>query len=242
MFNRLFQDALGDAKTISSIQITDEKSSSVKNETAEIIKGLTPKSSKLEIENLKLKLSALSTQVEDLKNQVDPRMFNNPLPNDAVMTYEYGARAFYSNCYPGYIWRNGSWYLITPTFKFEPLPKITCEILIENPTWGGNIDSDKTNFVLDDSWYPVKMNGTRIFIREKFVSHYDAHHKLYNFSKSYAYLPFTQNVIEQQLIPSCYDSRKNINIHKLFKDGNGVAVVNGLKIEYEDYANTPALL
>jgi hypothetical protein len=51
---------------------------------------------------------------------IDPRVDNNPLPNDSEITYKFGAMSYITDVYPGYTWRNGSWYKIKKTLEFKP--------------------------------------------------------------------------------------------------------------------------
>ena len=204
-----------------------EKQAEEQQRTEDLIKKLTPNSSKKEIANLRESLDSLKKQFEELKNEVDPRMFNNPLPNDSKMTYQYGARSYVVDCYPGYTWRNGNWFKITPDLKFEPTPKL---LISQCPDPTGLADQSYSSSmfcIIDDSFYPVIINGTRVFVKEVFrkvqtpgcnvmTEHY----------RNYAYFPFNQNIININTIPNFYPNGREKNI-----------IHQDMKIEYEDFDN-----
>jgi len=122
----------------------------------------------------------------------DPRVFNNPLPNDAVMTYQYGARSYVVDCYPGYTWRNGHWYKITNSLRFTQLPIREIQ-KIWSPNSRGyhphSVELEKKyidlTFQLTDLAHPVIYHGTRIFVTESYKKAKD----------SYIYIPSSQGAI-----------------------------------------------
>ena len=201
------------------------KQKSPESNPEELIKKLTPISSTKEILRLHECVEKLKQQFGELKNDIDPRLFNNPLPNDSKMTYQFGARAYTTDCYPGYIWRNGHWSKITQDLKFEATPKylfsyaditgITSQYYTASP------------FVtLDDSYYPAIINGTRIFIRElKSQCNTGTHYYIKN-TGMIAYFPFNQNLVTINSIPYFDPINKERNI-----------TYQSLKIEYEDIYN-----
>lgn len=195
--------------------------------TEELIKKLTPNSSKKEIANLRETLESLKRQFEELKNDVDPRMFNNPLPNDSKITYQYGARSYMADCYPGYTWRNGNWIKITTDLKFTPTPKV---LVTDCPDLTFAVDQSYSSSmfcIMDDSYYPVIVNGTRLFLKEMFRRLYHpSSNTSYERYRTYAYFPFNQNIVCISTIPGFYpNGRERSFIHQ------------GMKIEYEDFDN-----
>lgn len=195
--------------------------------TEDLIKKLTPNSSKKEISNLRESFDRLKKQFEELKNEVDPRMFNNPLPNDSKMTYQYGARSYIVDCYPGYTWRNGNWFKITPDLKFEPTPKLLISSCPDPTGLADQSYSSSMFCIIDDSYYPAIINGTRVFVKEVFrkTPSYNGSHHLERY-RNYAYFPFNQNIINISSIPNFYPNlgEKTITHHNM-------------KIEYEDFDN-----
>lgn len=80
---------------------------------------------------------------------IDPRINDNILPDNAVADMKtYGLRVYISDIYPGYLWRNCTWYKITPDLKFDSL----------YTRWYG----DEFISVGDDS-EECQFNGRRIF-------------------------------------------------------------------------------
>lgn len=69
-------------------------------------------------------------------------MDNVYLPNNAYITYKFGARSYISNLYSEYTWRNGIWYKIYNNLHFS------------------------NNEIIDDTYIPIFLNGIRIFIKK----------------------------------------------------------------------------
>lgn len=135
--------------------------------TTDVFRALTPNSTTRELLELKTRITELCHRAE---NSVDPRVYGNPLPNQSVVTFKYGARAYVTDAYPDYVWRNGAWYKIVPELRFDRC--ISKEFLFVEP--GGLFGNmqlsnhyipDNSN-MLDDMYYPVVVNGQRVFIRE----------------------------------------------------------------------------
>ncbi len=219
--------------------------------TANLINRLTPSSSKQELAQLRTTVNLLQEQINalrDSKDQCDPRLFNNPLPNQATITYKYGARAYEIDCYPGFVWRNNHWYRITSSLNFVP-DKVTAtkKIDLVNAINTGI----HTSLVLDDSYYPVIVNGTRLFVHET------------EGSTSYIYFPFTQMIGLSNSFPQFSQMQKSYLEQKYYynnvyggisqeiiakrkqamvdKDYTTSGVVDGLKFEYEDVQNMSLL-
>lgn len=222
MFKNLSNQLFAEAE-----QPAAEQPATEQQKTENLIKKLTPNSSKKEITNLRESLERLKKQFEELRNDVDPRMFNNPLPNDSKITYQYGARSYVVDCYPGYTWRNGNWFKITPDLMFEPTPKL----LVTNcpdPTGLADQSCSSSMFcIIDDSYYPIIINGTRVFVKEVFrkVQSYNGTLQMESY-RNYAYFPFNQNIINISTIPNFYPNGQQKNI-----------IHQNMKIEYEDFNN-----
>ncbi len=132
----------------------------------DLLDVLTPELNKDQISELKRRLRDAEKKIIINKSQYDPRVVNLPLPNDAVITYKYGARAYESDLYYGFVWRNGIWYL-SAGLKFEPID--ISKSAISNYKYGTIYSSITTNLVgvnIDDTFYPCVLNGQRIFIHE----------------------------------------------------------------------------
>lgn len=132
---------------------------------------------RLEIDTLNKEITTLkmantrqmSTSPQSLTISEDPRIRNRPLPQESKITYEFGARAYISDAYPNYVWRNGHWYKITDELKFvsmthEEIKKIlltniyTTDIMRKIPF------ADKS-YTIDDTFAPIIYKGIRYFIR-----------------------------------------------------------------------------
>ena len=127
-----------------------------------ILAMLTPETVKREL------LNAL----HKLENITDPRIYNSPLPNDSTPTRQFGALAYVFDGYPGFVWRKGSWYKITPRLHFSQLPLDEEQRLLFKPVLKGKLFTDDIpdpTMTLDDAYYPVKIDGIRVFLREYWV-------------------------------------------------------------------------
>lgn len=216
----MFKTLSNDLFTGAEIQAAEQR------QIEKLIEKLTPNGSKSEIANLIVCVEKIKKQLTELKCDADPRMFNNPLLNDSRMTYKFGARAYESDCYPGYVWRNGNWFKITPELQFEPTPKV---LVTQRPDPTGAADQSYSSSIfciIDDSFYPVLINGTRLFVKEVFTNadyNGNVHTKL---SGMYAYFPYHNHIINTGMIPNFYpNGRPKTYVHQ------------GMKIEYEDFDN-----
>lgn len=108
--------------------------------------------------------------------QVDPRIDNKPLPNDSVMTKQFGARAYVTDAYYGFVWRNGHWYRITDNLKFVEssperiqyyLHKKSSKLSVKAITSEG-IPDESAN--INDAYIPVKVDGIRYFIKKNIAN------------------------------------------------------------------------
>jgi hypothetical protein len=104
-----------------------------------------------------------------LENITDPRIYNCPLPNDSVPTKRFGALSYVFDGYPGYTWRLGHWFKINATLHFSQLDQEEEEMLLFTPVVKGKLFTDKVpdpTMTLDAAFYPVKIDGVRVFLRE----------------------------------------------------------------------------
>lgn len=161
-----------------------------------------------DIENKDVKIQQLNQKVEQLYRKLceenlgrqilvreDPRINNRPLPNDSIMTYEYGARAYITSAYPGYVWRNGHWYSLDSKPKFVPDSESKLVYYTSTNINNSIEPSGKAllyeelpdhSIHLNDSFVPVFVNGIRYFMR--FV-------KTSEGSITYIYVPQIQSTI-----------------------------------------------
>jgi hypothetical protein len=142
----------------------------------DILDILTPELNENQVSELKRRLrDALKTTSQN-KSCFDPRIVNLPLPNDAKITYKYGARAYISDIYKGFVWRNGVWYdakeLPADAFKPPASDYFKANGIADynyNTIYGGIISS-MIGINIDDTFYPCILNGQRIFIHENWDS------------------------------------------------------------------------
>ena len=139
----------------------------------DILDVLTPDLTPNQIKELKRRLRDAEKNAKINKSQYDPRVVNLPLPNDAKITYKYGARAYESDLYDGFVWRNGVWYN-TKDLNFVPSK---CDDMknnsIANYRYGtiySNITVSLVGVNIDDTFYPCILNGQRIFIHENWTN------------------------------------------------------------------------
>lgn len=122
-------------------------------------------------------IAVLQNNVSSTKQLIDPRTGFHPLPNDATLSMEYGARAYVTDAYPGFIWRNGYWYKITPALKFSRLSDASIYSRLQkqdsngplNFTGSGGISSAVTfqTFMINDSFDALFVDEVRLFARRK---------------------------------------------------------------------------
>lgn len=103
---------------------------------------------------------------------IDPRTGFHALPNDAVLTMEYGARAYITDVYPGYLWRNGHWYKITQHIKFVPMQEASIYTRLQKETHDGPISLTGSTqaMMINDSFDAIYVDGIRLFARRKVVN------------------------------------------------------------------------
>lgn len=161
--------------------------------------------------------------MEAKNNITDPRIYNNPLPNDSKIVYEYGSAVYISDCYPNFIWHNGFWYKASADLKFERMthPQIIHSLFNYYPLPNNDYSTTFENYILDDSFYPVLYaNSQRIFVKE--IWYNSSQSKCFN--KLVIYYPSTQtfDIKDSNVIP-CYSK------YKLEKESSAI-----FKYEYND--------
>ena len=198
------------------------------NKASDLINRLTPENSKKEIHQLKRLIHKMQEQLNTIKvtkEVIDPRMFNNPLPNQSTITYKYGARSYLTDCYVGFTWRNGHWFQVSNNFKFKPIKVANLNEAIKRSPDLSCLSSDATVaspfIAMDDLFYPVIINGTRVFVKE--ISDTD----------TYLYFPFTQNIVKSPSFPK-FKCIKECELQK-------TVYISGLTIEYEDLEHINSL-
>jgi hypothetical protein len=186
-------------------------------------------------------VSKMQTQIESLRKQMvemysskimDPRIHNNPLPNESTITYRYGARCYITECYPDYVWRNGFWYRKSETLRFEKMNKNNIKAAMFGTTLHDKYHIGTDNYVLDDSFYPIMYNETRIFVRESWETQRDAQ---FIYRGAVMYYPYTQNfaICEYNITPYMeYNKRREKE-----KKKEGDANEQESHIVYEDLDN-----
>ncbi len=214
------------ATEVASDNKSDNKQGSNReiNTNEELVKKLSPNGKKM-LDLLEKRLDSLKKQISDIKQEADPRMFNNPLPNDSVMTYQFGARAYKCTSYPKYVWRNGHWYEMKDDLKFEKV--FSAKTFVPDLTSIVKHSDESSIFtILDDTYYPIFVNGTRIFVKEVFsrVLRKNGDFAL-DKSAMYAYFPFNQNVMEISNLPW------------LDKKTGAEFTNSELSLKYEDWEN-----
>ncbi len=149
---------------------------------------LTPESMKRELVNIMYKLTIN-------QSAVDPRINNNPLPNDACITKKYGHTAFTSDCYPGFVWHLGFWYKESATLKFLDLSPDENDKLLAIPLEHRQTTLLKEGLLdmtirMDSAFYPAKINGNRVFLREYWeIVKFD--------SPQFTYMGYNQNTLDK---------------------------------------------
>lgn len=170
-----------------------------------------------------------------LSNPEDPRKKNHPLPNDAVMTYEYGARAYTHDLYPGFVWRNGFWYIIKPEMKFREdserrIKHFTCnaEVVVQVSSEGltSNALVDQS-IIINDAYKPYIVSGVRHFILQQYTV--DHHGNTYN-PGCYIYFPHLQGVVYKEgPLDKYYDAKPEDEKSKSYRPENST--------EYNNWSN-----
>jgi len=129
------------------------------------------------INSLKVRLNKLTSEKEqitggnnriEMENNIivveDPRQDNKSLPNDSTITYAFGARAYVTDLYPGYIWRNCEWFKIKHGLKFKPQSETRIKRYMFSKNNSGHIN---------DAYVPIIINGIRYFILYKYCTNND---------------------------------------------------------------------
>lgn len=116
-------------------------------------------------------------KASQLPSCIDPRINNNTLPNDATLCMSYGARAYLSDVYPGYIWRNGYWFKITPALKFTQMPatkiKQKCaraDTMVIHGRYNPEDNTPSTGTHVDDVHDALIINSVRVFARRVYYN------------------------------------------------------------------------
>jgi len=108
-------------------------------------------------------LNDIKNYKEIISSYIDPRIKNEELPNDAKVTYEFGARSFISDVYKDFTWRNGFWYKISNELyftnnmnnaylQFKDLNGVNTHSFI-NDSFKSIIISDKRYFISHNNLY-----------------------------------------------------------------------------------------
>ena len=91
---------------------------------------------------------------------VDPRIKDAGLPNDASVTYDYGARSFITDAYDNFTWRNGTWFKITNELKFK---SDISDSFTKKDVQGHKI----YRTLINDSYNSIIVNNNRYFIKSR---------------------------------------------------------------------------
>lgn len=131
-----------------------------------------------ENENLSKTNKTLLAEISTLKNMsnienktsvIDPRIGFHPLPNDAVITMTYGARAYITDVFPGYLWRNGYWYKITQSINFTPMSNASIYSRLQKQYYDGPIrfatEIPTHAILINDTFDAIWVDGVRLFAR-----------------------------------------------------------------------------
>lgn len=129
----------------------------------------------------------------------DPRIDNKPLLEDAMITYAFGARAYVTEQYPGYIWRNGKWFRINSRLKFKPQSNKSIKKYIA----GATMTNTDLTFCINDAFVPVLIHGMRYFLLFNYV--YGRGSRVY-MNKVICYDPAKKSIIPFSLDASVMDS------------------------------------
>jgi len=140
--------------------------------TVATYKALSPGANASDVGQFTELVHRLDKEHKDRPISFDPRLFNNPLPSQSVISFQYGARSYNCDLYPGFTWRNGTWYKTTPELKFSPAPIEGIYIRRSDMQHAPDLGNRKIPDVvatIDDLYYPVFINSNRVFIREVWV-------------------------------------------------------------------------
>ena len=125
------------------------------------------------IDNLKKEINnSYDNNIQNQQLNTDPRVDNKILPNDSEITYSFGALAYTTDTYPGYVWRNGSWYKIKKNLSFTPHSAqriVNFKKNISTTNYYTSIDSIDVNKLkpcqyINDAFRPIMYYDYRYFI------------------------------------------------------------------------------
>lgn len=143
-------------------------------ELSDKIKELTDSNAQLTNHNTQLTENNTS-QHSYVHTVIDPRTGFHELPNDATLTMEYGARAYITDVYPGYVWRNCYWYKKSPNLKFTPMNRASILTRLQKDRNDGPVHyamADMSNnnnhthaIMINDSFDSVLVDNVRLFAR-----------------------------------------------------------------------------
>lgn len=102
---------------------------------------------------------------------IDPRTGFHALPNDATLTMEYGARAYTTDVYPGYLWRNGYWYKMATSVNFTRMSESSIYSRLQKNGHDGPIhfNDNAPAVMINDSFDAIIVDGVRLFARRSVV-------------------------------------------------------------------------
>lgn len=169
----------------------EEENRIIENNTQALLRKISPTNSSdlkmlaKKIENLQNQVSLILKKVSENKID-DPRIENNPLPNESNMTYEFGARSYKTSCYPDYTWRNGYWYKISSELKFELIGSEDSlnlsSILLEDK-------HPDITAQIDDYFYPIIYDNVRYFVKDIWEQDPYYNGKRFVNTRNYVYIP-----------------------------------------------------
>jgi hypothetical protein len=125
------------------------------------------------------------------KCNVNPIHSNKPLPNSSQIIYSYGAMAYISDAYPGYVWRNGHWYSIKNNLQFDCIEEKKLKLMfLSKIDWAD--ETKKYKIEIDDTFLPIIINGIRYFIKPNIIFKNYAYNTLGQINCCYIYTPSTK--------------------------------------------------
>ena len=141
----------------------------------------------------------------------DPRVNNNSLPNDSKINFEFGARSYISDLYPGFVWRNCVWFKIRSDLKFIKMDNskikqksARADTMLLHHKYNPE-DNSGTMTNVDDLHDSIIVNDVRVFARRVYYT--QPINGVNKFAHGYyanIYLPHRQITINHQLdIPDC---------------------------------------
>lgn len=164
----------------SQITVLEEQNNTLRIDNSDLTNQLKTQSdtiSTLENTIAVLKASQSNSSTHNAPNTIsthiqiiDPRTGFHALPNDATLTMEYGARAYVTDAYPGYVWRNGYWYKVTSSLTFTRMSDASiysrlCKSEHDGPTHFTQSNNTAHSVMINDSFDAVMIDGVRLFAR-----------------------------------------------------------------------------